>query len=194
MSKEFQRQKLSYFFNILDLNNNKSLELSDFWELSEKVRETLGFEAESTEHKRIADKATKLFHTLVKDVSTSEYQKISEDEWVQFFEKEVIDLNDEEALDSYKELIFHFMFDFFDHNRDGFISMQEYEDFYKIFGIDITYLNKAFRMLDNSNVGKLSRYDLMDAVEDFLVSEDESVPGNWIFGYWESMPHAQDTV
>lgn len=188
MPDSFQSQKFRYFFHILDLNDNGYVQLDDFSEMAEKVREIMKYEDGSKDHKRITDKATKFFHSLIADINPADKQQISEDEWVGFLESEVI--NDEDALDHLKERVFNFMFDFFDQNRDGFISRREYEDFYHIFGINDQFLDKAFQMLDNSNTYRLSRYDLMSAVEDFFASEDEDVPGNWIFGNWESSLHS----
>lgn len=192
MSSEFQQKKLGYFFRILDLNSNGSLQMDDFTEMVEKVRIRLDYEPGSKEHSRITNKAVKLFNSLVKDIKPFSFNQVTEEEWIDFFMKEVILSGDEDTLDDYKELIFNFMFDFFDQNRDGFISKKEYEDFYDIFGIDRTYSDKAFSLLDKTQSYKLSRYDLMNAVEEFLASDDTTVPGNWIFGNWESEPHVAD--
>ena len=190
MTASFQRKKLGYFFRILDLNRNGSLQMDDFTEMVEKVRVTLQYEVGSKQHKRITDKAVKLFNSLVKDIKPFSFNQVTEEEWVIFFMNEVISSGDEDILDDYKELIFNFMFDFFDQNRDGFISKKEYEDFYDIFGIDRSFCDKAFAQLDKTQSFRLSRYDLMNAVEEFLAAEDTTLPGNWIFGNWESEPHA----
>ncbi|SNS70019.1 EF hand [Ekhidna lutea] len=190
MSAEFQRKKLGYFFRILDLNSNSSLQMDDFTEMVEKVRVTMGYDPGDKGHQRITDKAVRLFNSLVDDIKPFSFNQVTEDEWVDFFLKKVILSKDEDILDEYKELIFNFMFDFFDQNRDGYISKKEYEDFYEIFGINKEYCDKAYHLLDKSQSGKLSRYDLMGAVEDFFAASDTTLPGNWIFGNWESEPHA----
>ncbi|MFK7952492.1 MAG: EF-hand domain-containing protein [Ekhidna sp.] len=192
MSTDFQRKKLAYFFKILDLNSNGILQLNDFSEMAEKVRIQMNYEDNSREHKKIVDKSVKLFHTLQNDISPKEYQEISEDEWASFFVRELVESGDEDQVDDYKELIFNFMFDFFDQNKDGFISKSEYADFYTIFGIDTQYLDKAFSQLDATQDGRLSRYEMMSAIEDFLTSDDTTLKGNWIFGNWDSNPHAGD--
>jgi Ca2+-binding EF-hand superfamily protein len=192
MSIDFQRKKLAYFFNIIDLNSNGFLQLNDFSEMAEKVRTRMNLEDGGREHKRIVDKSVKLFHTLQKDIAPKEYQQISEEEWTNFFVRELIEVGDEDQIDNYKGLIFNFMFDFFDQNRDGFISKSEYADFYSIFGIDRAYLDKAFAQLDATQDGRLSRYEVLAALEDFLVSDDPTLKGNWIFGNWDSNPHTDD--
>ena len=94
----------------------------------EHVRKRLGIDVQSKEHKQIADKATKFFHTLLSDISTDKNQAISKEEWISYFEEGLGGSFKEEALEEYQQLIFRYMFDFFDHNRDGFITRNEYQD------------------------------------------------------------------
>ena len=188
MATPFQKQKLIYFFHILDLNNNGSVQLDDFLEMVEKVCKMMGYEAGSKEEKRITNKAIRFFNALVRDIEPLDPRQISEEEWVAFFDEEV--QQREDMLVEYKEIVFNFMFDFFDHNHDGYISRKEYEDFYQIFGIDKRALDEAFPKLISGNENKLHRYDLMDAVEDFFTSDSKEVAGNWVFGNWENPPRA----
>lgn len=192
MITDFQKKKLSYFFKILDLNSNGELQLNDFAEMAEKVRQKMGYEEGGKRHKGVADKAVRFYRTLLQDIQPDDFRKIREKEWISFFERKIFKDDNEVAFDLYKELIFNFMFDFFDQNRDGFISIKEYEDFYDIFGIDEDYLDKAFFLMDKSKKKKLSRYDLMNAMDEFLRSDDPESAGNWVFGYWGSDPHTED--
>lgn len=186
MATAFQKEKLVYFFNILDLDGNGSIQINDFTKMVEKVRLVMGFEVDSKEHKRILEKATRFFNALVKDIKPKYIQEITREEWLQFFD---LDKMPPEMLVEYKEIVFNFMFDFFDQNRDGYISRDEYSDFYSIFGIDKKYLDDAFPKLVSSKSYRLHRYDIMDAVEDFFISDNKEDSGNWIFGHWESTPH-----
>ncbi|MEM6643432.1 MAG: EF-hand domain-containing protein [Bacteroidota bacterium] len=190
MATAFQKKKLTYFFDIMDVDGNGTIQLDDFSDMAEKVRQMMHFEEGSKEHKRIVEKATRFFHALIKDIEPSNQQEITKEEWLSFFDLEKMP---KEMLVEYKEIVFNFMFDFFDQNRDGYISRKEYEDFYKIFGINTQFLDEAFPKLDSSNAYKLHRYDVMDAVEDFFISDDEEDSGNWIFGNWESLPHQRTT-
>ncbi len=188
MSLEFQQKKWIYFFRLLDLNRNNQLEINDFSDMVELVRSKLVIEEGSREHKNIANKATRFFHQLVSDISPKNQQAISEEEWIAFFGKKLSGKKKEAALEKYQELIFRYMFDFFDHNRDGFITKNEYQIFFEIFGLDQTYFDKSFGFLDKNGDNKISRYEILAAIEDFLIAEEEEAKGNWIFGNWEVLP------
>lgn len=184
MLSDFQKQKLTYFFRLLDLNKNGYLRLDDFSEISEKAREKLGYDTGSKEHKFLADRSVRFFHRLLGDIPHADNQAIQLEEWLMFF-GQLISSEDEEQLDEYTELIIGFLFDLFDDNHDGFISVEEYADIFFMYGIDIKYSAKAFINLDVNQDDRLSRYELMHAVETFLTSDNQADRGNWIFGNWE---------
>lgn len=186
MLSDLRREKLSYFFDLLDLNRNGLLQFNDFSEMAEQVRLRLEFEEGSKEHKNIADKAIHLFHQLLHDISPKETQSIQKKEWMDYFNTELGDSIDEEVLETYQELMYQHVFDFFDHNHDGFITKDEYELFFEIFGVDEKHLDKCFSMLDANGDNKVSRYEMLAAIEDFLTSDDLSSSGNWAFGNWKA--------
>lgn len=188
MFSDFQRKKHSYFFQILDLNRNGVLELNDFSDMAEQVRVKLGLDLGSKEHKEIADKSTKFFYHFLEEISPKDPQGIIEKEWIEHFDQTLGGELDEEVLEESQELIFNYVFDFFDHNRDGFITKSEYEFFYEIFGADTGFLESSFQKLDKNGDGKISRYEMLASIEDFLISDDLDSPGNWTFGYWEAPP------
>ena len=187
MLSPFQEQKLNYFFGLLDLNKNGYLQLSDFTEISEKIRLKMGYEDRSQEHKFLVDKSVKFFHRLLTDIPHSDNQVIKQQEWLDFFDREIVSSGEEEVLDEYVEMIIGFLFDLFDDNHDGYISVEEYADIFLIYGIDIKYSARAFINLDLNQDDKLSRSELLHAVETFLTSDNQSEKGNWIFGNWEAI-------
>ena len=110
MLSDFQKKKLAYFFHLLDINRDDLLQFNDFSEMAEQVRVKLDLEEGGREHKRIADKATQLFHQLLSDVAPAEYQSINEEEWLSYFEKRLGGRYKDIAVTTYKELIFRYMF------------------------------------------------------------------------------------
>ncbi|MEP1095237.1 MAG: EF-hand domain-containing protein [Cyclobacteriaceae bacterium] len=188
MLSELQQNKLAYFFSLLDLNRNDLLQHNDFSDMAEQVRVKLDLEEGSAEHKYVAEKSIRLFHQLLSDISPKEHQSIRKDEWLSFFESEFSDPVNEDVLETYQELIYLYVFDFFDHNRDGFITKDEYKWFFEIFKLDEGYLDKSFSKLDSNGDSKVSRYEMLAAIEDFLISSDSDSAGNWAFGNWTVSP------
>ena len=95
-----------------------------------------------------------------------------------FFENQY----DPVVLEEYSELILGFIIHFFDTNNDGFISDEEYERMFKIFGMNELQAGLAFHGLDKDGDNRLSRYELLNAVETFLTSDDPANSDNWVFG------------
>lgn len=186
MLTPFQHQKLTYLFNLLDISNNGILQLNDFAELAESVREMLQYEEGKREHQEIVRKSVKLFHKLLRDIPYSENQSIALQDWLAFFDEEVVNTKDLEVVDEYVDLFLVFIFGLFDENRDGYISADEYQDIFHLFGIDKSFSKEAFSKIDRNGDNRLSKYELAPAMETFFTSLDESDVGNWIFGDWSN--------
>jgi Ca2+-binding EF-hand superfamily protein len=184
MLSEFQRNKLTYFFGLYDLNKNGYLQLEDFTDIAEKLCEKLEYKPGSKHHEFLVRKTVALFHRLLADIDHPDEQKIFVEGWLDFFNKEIVSKGQEENLEEYVELIIGYLFDLFDENHDGYISLDEYKQVFDIYGIDVQYIDKAFDNLDLNKDHRLSRYELIRAVETFLTSNDPLERGNWIFGNW----------
>lgn len=185
MVSAFQKQKLEHFFGLLDSHKNDHLHADDFSEIAERIRIGLGYEANGPKHVFLAEKSAKFFHTLLLEIPHKGNQIIAKDEWVHFVSDQIISGGNEEVLEEFQEFIIGFLFDLFDDNHDGYISTDEYVDMFVVYGIDIKYSAKAFLKLDINKDDRLSRKELLYAFETFLLSDDPSKAGNWIFGNWE---------
>ena len=126
MLTPFQTEKLTYLYNLLDLNGNGTLELDDFSDLAEMVRTKLGYELNEKEHIAIAQKSTKFYHKLLRDMPHDANQNIDLEHWLSFFDEEIISENDDVILDEYVGLLLAFIFGMFDENHDGYIQFDEY--------------------------------------------------------------------
>ncbi|MFT4737416.1 MAG: Ca2+-binding EF-hand superfamily protein [Paraglaciecola sp.] len=187
MLSDFQRNKLAYFFSLYDLNNNDFLQLDDFTDIADRLCEKLQYQSASKHHEFLVRKTVALFHRLLTDIPHKDEQRIYLDQWLKFFEEKVLKSGKEDFLDDYVELIIGYIFDLFDENNDGYISLDEYKQVFDIYGIDVTYVDKAFDNLDLNRDMRLSRYELIRSVETFLLSDDPLDKGNWIFGNWNGL-------
>ena len=186
MLSDFQRQKLTHFFRLLDLDKNDVLELEDFSDIAVDLCTELGYEFEGKEHKFLVNKCVSFFYSLLEEITHRGNQTIQLDEWLKFFEESVIDNTDQEFFDTFTEFMMGFFFDVFDENKDGYISDEEYADLFLVYHIDIKYSAKSFVNLDSNKDGRLSRTELIFAFETYLASDDASMKGNWIFGDWRT--------
>ncbi|MFY0605248.1 MAG: EF-hand domain-containing protein [Cyclobacteriaceae bacterium] len=185
MNSDFQEQKLGHFFDLLDSHKNGFLHADDFAEIAESIRIGLGYEEGGKKHVFLAEKSSKFFHTLLQEIPHQGNQIITKQEWISFIKQEIILGENEETVEEFQEFIIGFLFDLFDDNNDGYISTDEYVDMFVVYGIDVKYSAKAFLNLDVNKDDRLSRNELLHAFETFLLSNDPSHPGNWIFGNWE---------
>lgn len=185
MVTAFQRKKLEHFFNLLDSHKNGFLQVEDFSEIAERIRLGLGYDPGTPKHKFLAEKSTKFFHTLLAEAPHQGSHEINLEEWINYLDTKIINGNDVEKLEEFGEFIIGFIFDMFDDNHDGYISTDEYVDMFVVYNIDIKYSAKSFLKLDINKDDRLSRKELIYAVEVFLTSDDPSQPGNWVFGKWE---------
>ncbi|MEQ8239249.1 MAG: EF-hand domain-containing protein [Cyclobacteriaceae bacterium] len=185
---DFQKKKLTHFFNILDFNGTGRLEIEDFAELSENIRATFNFEDGGKEHTKVAKKCTRFFHQLLEKIG---HQKmyIDLDSWLEFTEVAIIQAIDEDILDDYVDVFVGFFFDLFDANNDGFISIAEYHQLFEIYKIDKSNINDFFAKIDRNNDLRLSRYELLYAGKVFFTTNDKKLRGNWIFGELNDEPY-----
>lgn len=185
MISDFQKRKLTHFFYLLDVNKNDFLQLEDFSIISDNLMFNLDYKEGSKEHQFIAEKSVAMFYKFSGDMSQSG-KSITLHEWLDFFDEKVINPLNKDLLEDYVEVIIGFLFDLFDANHDGYISIEEYTDIFMAYGIDIKYAAKAFVNLDINADERLSKSEILYAVETFLVSDDPKERGNWIFGNWDN--------
>lgn len=184
MLTDLQKDKFRHFFGLLDSHKNGYLHLDDFAEITESIRIGLGLPVGDKRHTQLAEKSAKFFHRLLAEIEHRDSQVIYEDEWLTYLDKEIVSGENQDMCDEFTEFIIGFLFDLFDDNHDGYISMDEYVDMFVVYGIDIKYSAKSFINLDLNKDERLSRTELIFAFEEFLLSTDHKHAGNWIFGNW----------
>ncbi|MFY0690038.1 MAG: EF-hand domain-containing protein [Cyclobacteriaceae bacterium] len=183
MLSEFQERKLTYFFSLLDENKNGVIQMEDFTEIAVNICENIGQPINSKYHRFLNSKSCYVFEKLLGDISPNG-NVISLAEWLVFFDREIIESGDKERLNQYVNLIIGFLFDLFDENDDGYISIEEYTDMFLVYGIDIRFSAKSFVNMDLNGDNRLSKAEITKAIITFLISDDQSDKGNWVFGNW----------
>ena len=179
---EFRKAKLTYLFNLLDVDDDKLLTANDFDLIAERSSESQNKFSDGELHRRMIKSSTERYFQRLLAAMDLDHQEINLSVWLDYFEQ--LDREDELETDSLIQFFLEFFFGVFDADKDGFISLYEAMEFCQMVGIPIKKSKEAFQNLDINADGHVSRYELMNAVEIFLTSEDESERGNWVFGHW----------
>ena len=185
MLTQLQSQKLRHFFNILDYNKNGVLQQDDFDRVGVNLCANFDIPEGTDDYQKMILKSRRLFHQVLKDLNKTSGSTITIKEWLQLFDQ-IIDQQDMEKLKYYIKLTTIYIFDLFDVDKNGIISLDEYVDMFTIYHIDVKYSAKSFLNLDTNNDDSISKVELFNAVTDFFISDDTDAAGNWIFGNWEA--------
>lgn len=180
MLTTLQKNKLERFFYILDFDRNGVIEKDDFIAIAENLCILWGLREGEEEYHKVQSRFSSgwdRFNLYVNNNSG----KASWSDW-QLFAEEVMIGGDEQLFNNYVEELCGDLFDNFDTDRDGYISLEEFIDLFVAHRIEVRFAAKSFRNLDKSKDGKISRGELIDAVKEFFRSDDPDAPGNWLFG------------
>lgn len=186
MQLEDKIKKWVFFFYVLDANRDGVLEPADIEEILDRlINVRKGFFSDS-EARHLRYITLKSFDRLLIEAARGKHRQISILEWVR-----IINKNNETDKESYFIRWFsasavRFLFDLFDHNKDGFIDFDEFETLYKILGLNRANIIFAFKELDVNRDGVLSKGELYDAINDYFSSSNATI-NSYVFGQFRSL-------
>ena len=180
MLSKLQTNKLERFFYILDFDRNGVIEEEDFLAIAENLCVLWGLREDSDEYKKLLNKFSEGWSKFNYFVNNND-EKANWDHLVEFTDKVIIN-GDQELFGAYVDEFAGEIFDNFDADKDGYISLEEFIDLFCAYRIEIRYAAKAFRKIDLNHDELISRGELISAVKEFFRSDDEESPGNWLFG------------
>jgi Ca2+-binding EF-hand superfamily protein len=183
MLTEFQTEKLTHFYNLLDYNKNGEITIEDFLAVAENLCVLWGFREGSEDYKSIIERCTASWHEFIKSANPGSTSATLE-EWIAFADKHIVNTE----IDLYKTIVTGMvgeMFDYFDADGDQEIDLDEYVDMFMAFRIEIRYSAKSFTKLDLNGDMRLSKGELLRAVAQYFRSRNKEDGGNWLFGFWE---------
>lgn len=183
MLTELQEEKMTHYFNILDFDNNGVIEREDFTAIAENLNILWRFKEGSEDYDRIIKKFEDSWTHFRERVDYEDFHNATLGEWLEFTDKHVIN-GGEAFFDQYVFDVTREIFDHFDTNRDGFISLDEYIDLFMAYRIEIRYSAKSYTKLDLNDDDLLSREEMLSAVDEFFRSDERNAPGNWLYGFW----------
>lgn len=184
MLTHLQSAKLRHFFNVLDYNKNGVLQMKDFDRVGVNLCLNFNVHEGDDQYDKLIEKSRRLFYQILKDLNKSKEASISMAEWIKLFDI-IIAEQDMEKLKYYIKLTTFYIFDLFDQDKNGILSLDEYVDMFTVYHIDVKYSAKSFLKLDTNDDDSISKVELFNAITDFFISDDQDAGGNWIFGNWD---------
>jgi Ca2+-binding EF-hand superfamily protein len=175
-----QINKLERFFYILDFDRNGIIQKDDFEAIAENLCILWGLKEGEIEYQKVLNRFSADWDKFNFYVNNNA-GKASWEDWKRFAE-DVLVGGSKELFDNYVEEFTGELFDNFDTDKDGYISLDEFIDLFVAYRIEVRFAAKSFRNLDTSKDGQISRGELIEAVKQFFRSDDPDASGNWLFG------------
>lgn len=179
MISGIQQRKLMRLFCLYDINNDGVLELKDFEKRVESLSNIENISRESSIYKSLMNQYLLYWLNLKNKADKNLDDKISLDEWFNYFEQV---LQDEKRYEREVESIIATMLDVFDSNKDGKLDRHEWSKFLQSYNVSPIYVDLIFPLFDSNNDGLLDRAELLKGFHEFFFSDYDQAKGNFIFG------------
>jgi len=185
MLTPLQKKKLVHYFNVLDFDKSGTLEKADFLNIGENLSILWGFKEGTPEYETSIDRCRGTWAGFRNFIGKSDESHATIEEWIQFADQVVVN-GDEELYEKHVNKVMREIFNLFDLDGDGYISLNEYIDLFMAYRIEIRYSARAFTKLDLNQDDLISRDELLSGIKEFFRSDDREAAGNWLFGFWET--------
>ena len=176
---------MKHFFAVLDFDKNGLIEREDFINVGENFCALLDYEYGSVAYEEIIEHFEFQWADFTQFIGIDPSSTSDLDHWLGFADKVIVN-GPLEEYETYVNRVVSNIFDNFDTNNDGYISVMEFLDFFCAFRIEVRYSAKSFSKIDSNKDGLISRHELITGVKEFFRSDNISSHGNWLFGFWES--------
>lgn len=164
MSK-FWHKKMCTYFKRIDFDGDGKITRADFEGMAKRFAET--GKLNEARSKDLFDTLTAVWDNYVSVIDAPE--GLNQGKFIAAMKHLVKDDKKRASLEGPLPLFFHAV----DSNDDGFIDVGEYEEFFKIFGLDPALAAASFRAIDANDDGLLSKEEFKDAGRDFFLKDDE---------------------
>ncbi len=172
MLSDLRRRKLTTAFNAIDFNRNGVVERADYTAVADKLSTLSGWEKGSDGDAAVHELLSAWWDRTKDSADLNDDGIVTCEEFCT-----MVDTADEAALAQGGPALF----DALDQSGDGVISPAEY----RIFGTAYRLAGDAdalFARLDADGDGQISRDEFTQLWLEFILGEDESAAGNWMFG------------
>ena len=179
MLSDLQRQKLTRYFRVYDVDDDGRIGPADFRRVVENVRILHGLADGSPAHEELLDGDLKRWESLRAHADADRDGGVDLDEWLGYWEGVV------EDDDRYREEVAPVtirMLEIFDTDEDGVLGPDEFADYFGVYGLSVDMARRVFDELDANDDGAISREELVEMSEVFHRGDEPGAPGNRFLG------------
>ena len=178
MLSEIIKNKMIARFKFYDANSSGTLEASDYETMVQRMTSARNLEPGSEEYRTLHDKMMNEWEQLQKHADTSSDQKVTLKEWLVYCEQLIADraVYDVVVIGQADAI-----FETFDTDKRGTVSVDEFIAYYDAYGQDAESARKNFGTI-NRGAPEMTKSRLLEIMEEFHFSEDANAPGNFLWG------------
>jgi juvenile hormone diol kinase len=179
MLSDVQKQKLSRYFRVYDVDDSGTISLPDFERVVENVRALYGVDESSPIHGGLRDGYMLRWSALAASADKDRDGHVDLDEWLTYWEGV---LTDDARYEVEVASVTERLFEVFDTDEDGVLGSDEFCNFYGVYGLQAALARQIFMDLDVDGDGRVTRDELKEMAHQFYRSDDPDAPGNRLFG------------
>jgi Ca2+-binding EF-hand superfamily protein len=172
-------QKLNRMFDAMDVDGDGLIRREDFIHRVAEVARLNSWTDESPELAEYRRVSFEQWEGLRAMADADEDDQVTREELLRSAE---VFLSDRVSVRTYARGDVQLLFDAMDMDRDGRVTLEEYRRYLEVCGVSAGSAEAFFAHVDLDENGRLSRREMSDAVEEFLLGEDPETPGNFLFG------------
>jgi hypothetical protein len=180
MLSELKQRKMARVFKVLDGDRNNFVDWADLERIVRRLTEAKGLEAGSSEFNAIWDRYMAYWQNIQQGADTNHDQRISLEEWMAAHTA-LLSSNAEVNYEAFIKPLVEVILEAVDLDNDGRNTRDDYRLFYKIYDIEDSPEEWMVRFFPPEKAS-LSRGEVEALVREFYLSEEETEPGNWVFG------------
>lgn len=179
MFSDFQKRKLTRYFQFYDIDKNGYIERDDYMLFAQRLAHVRNWHEGSIQYQMLVGRFHAEWDLLRSFADMSGDARISLDEWFSYhrhlylFDKK-FQVGEDDIIGA--------IFETLDMNGDGFITENEFIQFYSIYNMDAQLAKTVFNNLDENEDGVLTRKEIAKLYRQFAHGDDPDAVGNELFG------------
>ena len=190
MLTDFQREKQTHYFNLVDSDKDGFITASDWAEIGRNLASMRNLQRGTPGHDAVMATMGTIWANLSKYCTDEKGVFVSLADWLKFEDEKVINCDDDDYED-YVNTIARGVFALLDSDAKGWIGQGEYIDLAMSFWVPPRFAVKSFAILDEDGDGKIHLNEFLDLILSFHRDNDPEVAGNWFFGPWNEAAAAR---